>query len=202
MKEVDKATRNITMKGLTREEYGDCAKYVEFEAKGSDGKKVKINPRIKQDKIDEDLRYAGYNLLVTSEVDKSGDEIYRIYHGLWRIEESFRIMKSYLLARPAFMRTADGIHGHFTVCYLALTVLRLLEMKVFNDELTPGEIIGFIRDYNVTESTNGTYINNATAGSVYRKIKEVLGLSKLGNLYLTKKNIDNFFKNVEFNTSN
>ena len=103
---------------------------------------------------------------MTSEVDKPGDEIYRIYHGLWRIEESFRIMKSYLLARPAFMRTADGIYGHFTVCYLALTVLRLLEIKVFNEKLTPAKIIVFIRDYNVTESTNGTYINNATAGSV------------------------------------
>lgn len=202
MKEVDKATRNLTMKGLTRDEFGDCAKYVEFEAKGSDGKRARISPRIRQDKIDEDLKYAGYNLIVTSEVGKSGDEIYRIYHGLWRIEESFRIMKSYLLARPAFMRTADGIYGHFTVCYLALTVLRLLEIKVFDDELTPGEIIGFIRDYNVTESAKDTYINNATASSVYRKIKEVLGLSKLGNLYLTKKNIDSFFKNVDLNTSN
>ena len=139
---------------------------------------------------------------MTSEVDRPGDEIYRIYHGLWRIEESFRIMKSYLVARPALMRTADGIYGHFTVCYLALTVLRLLEIKVFNEKLTPAEIIVFIRDYNVTESTSGTYINNAAAGSVYRKIKEVLGLSKLSNLYLTKKNIDNFFKNVDLNTSN
>ena len=100
------------------------------------------------------------------------------------------------------MMTTDGIYGHFTVCYLAMTVLRLLEIKVFNEKLTPAEIIVFIRDYNVIESTNGAYINNATAGSVYRKIKEVLGLSKLGNLYLTKKNIDNFFKNVDLNTSN
>ena len=87
---------------------------------------------------------------MTSEVDRPGDEIYRIYHGLWRIEESFRIMKSYLVARPALMRTAYGIYGHFTVCYLALTVLRLLEIKVFNEKLTPAEIIVFIRDYNVT----------------------------------------------------
>ena len=139
---------------------------------------------------------------MTSEVDKPGDEIYRIYHGLLRIEENFSIMKSYLLARPAFMRTTDGIYGHFIVCYLAMTVLRLLEIKVFNEKLTPAEIIVFIRDYNVTEFTNGTYIKNATTGSVYRKIKEVLGLSKLGNLYLMKKNIDNFFKNVDLNTSN
>ena len=139
---------------------------------------------------------------MTSEVDRPGDEIYRIYHGLWRIEESFRIMKSYLVARPALMRTADGIYGHFTICYLALTILRLLAIKVFNEKLTLAEIIVFIRDYNVTESTSGTYINNAAAGSVYRKIKEVLGLSKLSNLYLTKKNIDNFFKNVDLNTSN
>ena len=72
MKEVDKAMRNITIKSLTRKEFGDFAKYVEFEAKGTDGKKAKISPRIRQDKIDEDLRYAGYNLLVTSEVDKPG----------------------------------------------------------------------------------------------------------------------------------
>ena len=46
------------------------------------------------------------------------------------------IMKIYLLARLAFMRTTAGIYGHFTVCYLALTVLRLLEIKVFNEKLT------------------------------------------------------------------
>ena len=124
----------------------NCAKYVKFKVKGTDGKKVKISSRIRQDKIDEDLRYAGYNLLVTSEVDKLGDEIYHIYHGLLRIEENFSIMKSYLLARLAFMRTTDGIYGHFTVCYLALTILRLLEIKVFNEKLTPAEIIVFIRD--------------------------------------------------------
>ena len=48
------------------------------------------------------------------------------------------------------MMTTDGIYEHFTVCYLALTVLRLLEIKVFNEKLTPAEIIVFIRDYNVT----------------------------------------------------
>jgi len=52
---------------------------------------MEINPRLNQKKIDEDMKFAGYNLLVTSELDKTPLEIYKAYHGLWRIEESFRV---------------------------------------------------------------------------------------------------------------
>ena len=88
-----------------------------------------------QEKIDEDLSFAGYNLLVTSEINKSAQDIYNTYHGLWRIEESFRVMKTYLEARPVYLQNKESIYGHFTICYMALTILRLIELKVFNDEL-------------------------------------------------------------------
>ena len=48
--------------------------------------------------------------------------------------------KTYLEARPVYSQRLDSIYGHFTVCYLALTVLRLLELKVFDDELSMGQI--------------------------------------------------------------
>ena len=201
LKEVEKAKATMTLKDAAREDYGDSVKYVVFDAKDGDGKKVKIKPKINQVKIDEDLRLAGYNMLVTSELDKTATEIYDIYHGLWRIEESFRIMKTYLDARPVFVQKTESIYGHFLICYLALTILRLLERKIFKDELSPSEIVGFIRDYNVTSTGKDSYINNATASSTYLKIKEALGLSKLGNLYLTKKNLDNLLENVDLNTS-
>ena len=54
--------------------------------------------------IEKELKFAGYNMLVTSEKDMDDIDIYNTYHNLWRIEESFRIMKSDLDARPVFLQ--------------------------------------------------------------------------------------------------
>ena len=75
LKEVNKA-KSISVKGLAKEEYGDCAKYVTFNAVSKEGKHTKITATINQKKVDEDLKYAGYNLLVTSEIKKDAKEIY------------------------------------------------------------------------------------------------------------------------------
>lgn len=120
-------------------------------------------------------------------------EIYEAYHGLWRIEESFRVMKTYLEARPVFLRNKESIYGHFLICYLALTILRLLEIKTFEDEIPVGSLVNFIRQYTITETKEKTYINNSTKSDVYEKIKSKLGILKLGNLYLTQKDINNIF---------
>lgn len=124
----------------------------------------------------------------------SAKEIYRAYHGLWRIEESFRIMKSYLEARPAFMKTEDSIYGHFLIVYVALTIMRLLELKTFEDAIPVSQLFEFMRNYNVTKDKNGSYINASTRSATYEAIKEKLGLLKLGNLYLSKKDLDALFK--------
>ena len=137
------------------------------------------------------MEYAGYNLIVTSEINMSGRQIYEVYHGLWRIEESFRIMKSYLDARPAFLQKRDSIYGHFLINYLALVVLRLIELKEFNDELPISQIINYIRDFRVTETAEKSYINTTTNNATYKFIKSKIGLSKLGNLYLKEKDIVN-----------
>ena len=43
-------------------------------------------------------------MLVTSEIKMKDVEIYDAYHNLWRIEESFRVMKSELDARPVYLQ--------------------------------------------------------------------------------------------------
>lgn len=193
-KEIEKAKSMLTIKEANKDDFGDAAKYVKFEAKDKNGKKVKIKPELMMDKINEDLSLAGYNLLVTSETELEAKEIYNTYHGLWRIEESFRIMKSYLEARPVFLQKEESIYGHFLICYLSLVILRLLELKIFNDELPVNQIVEFIRNYSVTDSSEGTYINNATKSKTFLKIKDQLGLSKLGNLLLKKQDIDLLLK--------
>ena len=197
-KQIDKAIAISSFKQASKEEYGDSIKYVNFTSIDKEGEVVKSIPSLNQEKIDEDLSFAGYNLLVTSEINKSAQDIYNTYHGLWRIEESFRVMKTYLEARPVYLQNKESIYGHFTICYMALTILRLIELKVFNDELPIGQIIEFIRNYNITETLEGSFINNATKSNTLSIIQKRYGLSKLDNIQLRKKDVENILTSELF----
>ncbi len=75
-------------------------------------------------------KYDGYFAIVTSELDYDEKKIREVYHELWRIEESFRITKSDLAARPMFVRTTNHIIGHVLTCFVALIILRILQHKM------------------------------------------------------------------------
>lgn len=194
LREVEKLKGIISYKYAIREEIGDSSKYLNFEALDKDGMKIKIATSLNQDKIDEDLAYCGYNMLITSEIGAKPEDIYKTYHNLWRIEESFRVMKTYLEARPVFLSNEDTIKGHFLICYFSLTLLRLLELKIFEDKLPISQIIDFIRQYKITKNYDESYINNSTYNKTFEQIKKQLGLAKLGNLYLSKKDVDLLFQ--------
>jgi transposase len=134
LKMADKAANYTTYKRMTREELGDSAKYVKVTNKDRNGKKIKPVIEIDREKLEEDLKYAGYNLMVTSELDMEPLQVYQTYHSLWKIEESFRITKSYLDARPVYVQKKETIYGHFLICYLSLFLLRVLEIKVFKKQ--------------------------------------------------------------------
>ena len=82
------------------------------------------------DIIREEEALDGYYVLLTSEMEESDDRIIDIYRGLWRIEESFKITKSELEARPVYVWTKEHIEAHFLTCFVALTIARILEHKL------------------------------------------------------------------------
>lgn len=139
---VEKA-KSLCHSEAKKEEYGESSKYVKFV--GEDGKKASV--LINQEKIDKDLKYAGYNLIVSSEVNMSKHEIYRVYHQLWKIENTFRIMKSGLDARPIYLQKRESIYGHFLICYYAITLLRVLEEKIYKNVFSTYELIDLIRGF-------------------------------------------------------
>lgn len=191
LREVEKARRAMSLKAAAKEDLGDAAKYLSFGAVGENGGKAEITAELNEAKVKEDMDYAGYNMLVTSECGASDRDIYEAYHQLWKIEESFRVLKTYLEARPVFLQKEESILGHFTVCYWALVVLRLLELKVFRGGLSAGQIVDFVRDFNVTDTGMGFYTNQSTASSTHKAVKKAYGLSHLGDLHLRKKDLDN-----------
>ena len=193
-KEIEKIVKLMSVKKVLREELGDSAKYVNLSATSIEGEKVKIVSSLNEEKIKNDLDFAGYNMIITSEINADPILIYKTYHNLWRIEESFRILKTYLESRPVYLSSQNGVYGHFLICYFSLTLMRLLELKIFKDEIPISQLFDFIRQYNITENYDGSFINASTKSSTYEKIKSTLGLSKLGNLYLSKKDVELLFK--------
>jgi ABC-type sugar transport system ATPase subunit len=177
---VEKA-KSLAASQAKRAEYGEAGKYVNFLNK--EGKQAKVT--INQGAIDKDLQFAGYNLLVTSEIDMSDMDMYNIYHNLWRIEESFKIMKSDLDARPVFLQKEETIKGHFLICYLTVLLERIFQFKILENKYSTNEIFRFIKDFKVTKAET-KYINTATSSRFINDLSEMLRLP-LTNYFLPEK---------------
>lgn len=78
-------------------------------------------------RILEAARFDGYYAVVTDRMELTTEEVMLIYRGQWKIEESFRVLKTDLQARPVFVWTDEHIKGHFAMCYVSLCILRYLQ---------------------------------------------------------------------------
>lgn len=87
-----------------------------------------------------------YALCVPENMEASIEDILQISKGRWEIEESFRIMKSEFKARPVFLQKEERIKAHFTICFLALLIYRILEKEKLQDKYTTQEIITTLKD--------------------------------------------------------
>lgn len=173
-----------------KNEYGDASKYVTFSSSDKEGNATddKIIVELNTEKFEMDYNLAGYNLLVTSELKMNNEEIYNVYHNLWKIEQSFKIMKSELDARPVFLQSEDCIKGHFLICYLAVLLTRLLEFKVLKNEICSSQLYDFIRNYEILKDTDTNYINISSCSEVINKLTDRFKLP-LKNFYLSDKQI-------------
>ena len=190
-RQVEKA-RRLRLAEARRSEYGDSAKYVTFVAVDAEGE-VRDDERVvatpDREAIGRARSLAGYNMLVTSEADMPEAEVYDTYHRLWRIEETFRVMKSELGARPVYLRRHDSIVGHFLVCYVAVLLVRLLQVHVLGDEFGSGQLFGFIRGFRAVRVSERRYVNISRSSPVIDRLKEVTGLP-LDHYHLTKGEYD------------
>jgi transposase len=183
---VEKA-KALTLYQAKRNDCGETGKYVKI----TDIKGKKAIVSINQEAIDKDLMFAGYNLLITSEIDMADQDIYSTYHNLWRIEESFKIMKSDLDARPAFVQKEDSIKGHFLICYLTVLLQRLLQFKILKNQYSTSEIFEFTRKFKATKAES-KYINITTYSNLINDLSKLFKLP-LTNYFLTETQIKSIF---------
>lgn len=117
----------------------------------------------------------------------SDQDIYSTYHNLWRIEESFKIMKSNLDARPVFCQKEETIKGHFLICYLTVLLERILQFKILENNCSTSEIFHFLKDFRVTKAET-KYINTATSSDLIQDLSKKRKLP-LTNYFISETQI-------------
>ena len=129
--QIERAKHLIDMnpKKIGKAKQNDPKRFIESISSTSNGEVAdKTNYFIKQDIIDEEARYDGLYAVCTN-LEDNVEDIIKVNHKRWEIEESFRIMKTEFNARPVFHSNEEAIKAHFLICFLALTVYRYLEKK-------------------------------------------------------------------------
>ena len=185
-RQIEKA-KHLKASEAKRSEYGDSARYVTFVSADKKGQVTegKVRVELNDKAIENAKKLAGYNMIVTSETQMSASEIYSAYHNLWRIEESFRVMKSQLDARPVYLQKQETITGHFLICYLAVLLTRLLQIYVLKNEYSSEELFDFMRDFRVAQISDRKFINLTRSSSFIKDLsaKTALPLTSyfLGN---------------------
>ena len=146
---------------------------------------TKLAAMIDDQKLSEFNELFGYYQIVTSELDMPDREVIDKYHGLTQIEDQFREMKSTLETRPVYVRTREHIEAHLMVCFIALTMMRLIQRKTkavlgpgFGEELDwtygiPGaRLASALREWQVTELPGDYYqMLNASDGDIVTLFK-------------------------------
>lgn len=117
-----------------------------------DGQSLELD----QAKIEEEAKYDGYYSIVTSELGMDDRELRKIYRGLARIEDTFKVSKSELEARPVYVWTNEHIRAHFTTCFTALVLIRLLETKLGN-QYPVGQLLESLRNYKCVQIGRNRY---------------------------------------------
>lgn len=137
-------------------------------------------------RIEADAMWDGYHAIETNDPTLSSEQLLGIYRQLWRIEQSFRVMKSTLETRPVFHWTPRRIRGHFMLCFLAFLLERTLELTLRDKQIdaSPDAIARALRSLQVSrlEIDDQAYYLKGKADPLAHKILRALNIAPLKNL--------------------
>ncbi|GHV03806.1 hypothetical protein FACS189416_0840 [Bacteroidia bacterium] len=91
-----------------------------------------VQVSVNQEKLEKEALWDGLHGVFTNINEKEMDAqaILSQYHGLWQVEESFRITKHDLRVRPVFHWSAGRIRSHLAICFVAFSLIRFLQHRI------------------------------------------------------------------------
>ena len=157
--------------------------------------KAKVAYEFNQTKYERDLALDGYYCIVTNDLSLEPLDIIHHYHQLTKIEESFKIIKTDLEGRPIYVWTDPHIDGHFLTCYLALTILRLLQLRLGGKWTIP-QIIDGLKDAKMIELEDGVYKMNKNQ-EVFHELANTYDLT-IDKAYYKEETLKQLFKRTVY----
>ena len=169
---IDKLQKNPENFRITKSQSSTLKKFLKKELLNDKTGEILNSKDLKAlldfDKINKYKESFGYYQIVTSELDMDDKNIIDTYHGLSRIEDQFKVMKSDLETRPMYVRTKEHINSHILICLLSLIIIRIIQNKVINYSnpkvnnkwsmgLSGSRIQTALNKWTVSEITNGYY---------------------------------------------
>lgn len=174
-RQIERAKKFVELPSkLTKKKANDPKRFVEQGHCTSDGEVAdKVITTLNQNQIDAESKYDGLYAVCTN-LEYSVADIIRINQKRWEIEECFRIMKTEFKARPVYLSRKDRITAHFTTCFTALIIYRILEKKL-NESYTCEELINTIRSMNMMIAPGEGYIPTYTRTDITDALHEAFG---------------------------
>jgi hypothetical protein len=128
------------------------------------------------EKAEKDANFDGFFCIITSELDYDERKIRQVYSGLWRIEQSFQLLKSDLDARPVFVRTNEHIRAHFLICFVALLIVRIIQHHMRGNALSAERIARALGAATCQVSKGGiVHLDDVGGAIAFKKIRDKKG---------------------------
>lgn len=157
--------------------------------------KEKKNYYLDEARIEEEAKYDGFYAVATNIFDMKETEVLDIQSRRYKIEDCFRVLKTNFSSRPVYHRKESRIKAHFLICYTALLIYRLLEVKLDrnNTHFTTEQIIETLQNMNVVNCSDMYYQACYTGSDVLDSLEQLFDL-KLNRKYYQPKTLNKFKK--------
>ena len=182
---------------ISKHRQNDYKRFIEKKNCTNDGEIAeKEIYSLNSDLIKSEAAYDGFYAVCTN-LEEEAAEITKINRRRWEIEECFRIMKDEFKARPVYLKRDDRITVHFTTCFMALLIYRLLEKKL-EDKFTCDTIVKSLRNMNFLESKGYGYIPSYTRNDFTDALHKAFGF-RTDYEIVTLKQMKKIFKDTKSN---
>jgi transposase len=139
-------------------------------------KNIKNVRTVNVEKAEADSKFDGYFCIVTSELDYDEQKMRQVYGGLWKIEQSFCLLKSDLYARPVFVKKNEHIRAHFLICFVALLVLRTIQLQMSTKALSAERIVRALNSATCQSLKGGIMHLDDVGGAIaFKKVRNKKG---------------------------
>lgn len=174
----------------------DVTRFITRISAAKEGEMAIDHYTLDQSVIDEEEKYDGYYAVATN-LDDDAKEILALNSQRYKIEDCFRIMKSYFDARPVCHRLKSRIIAHFLVCYTALLIYRLLENKLdqWGTHFTTEQILDTLKNMNVLNIDDLFYRSTYSSSAVGTALNGLFDLG-LDRKYYRPKELNKKIKKI------